>query len=334
MSFLLSLGVAVALLPVAAGAAVDAGEELAPVLRIEMRSQVQVHGPRVRLGDVAILSSPSLPVLQRALSLPIGQAPRVGETAIIERERIERWLRMRGLWGAGVQLHGALDTVVSAEGRAIPAEEIVVVARTALMAHLKSAAYPFSEQQIELQVVSQPSDFLLPKGGTLTARPLGNAPITKRMLVWVDASFDGHFVRAVPIHFEVDVYAGTDMASEKFNTGKGKRVDSTKQSFVDPALPSGLASGDMTATVNRSEEHLLGARLEESAITINSRKKPAVARGEWVNLVSHQGLVTLESRVEVLQDGQIGQTVRVRQANATGVVLARVSGPGQLEMKP
>ncbi len=308
----------------------------APVLRIEMRPQVQVHGPRVRLGDIAILSSPSLPVLQRALSLPLGQAPRVGETAVLERERIERWLRMRGFWGAGVQWHGALDTVVSTEGQAISAEEILFVARNALMAHLKLAASTFSKQQIELQVISQPSDLLLPKGSALTARPLGNAPTTKRMLVWVDASVDGHFVRAVPIHFEVDVYASTDMASEGLDAGKGKQVDYFEQSLVDAALPSsGPVAGDVTAIARRSEEHIRGvARLEESATATHSRQKPAVARGEWVSLISHQGLVTLESRVEVLQDGQIGQTVRVRQANATGVVLARVSGPGQLEMKP
>jgi flagella basal body P-ring formation protein FlgA len=37
--------------------------------------------------------------------------------------------------------------------------------------------------------------------------------------------------------------------------------------------------------------------------------------------------------VEVLQDGQVGQTIRVKQTNGTGEVLARVSGPGQLDMQ-
>jgi flagella basal body P-ring formation protein FlgA len=59
-----------------------------------------------------------------------------------------------------------------------------------------------------------------------------------------------------------------------------------------------------------------------------------VARGDWATLHSAAGAVTLESRVEVLQDGRPGQRVRVRQQGATGPVFARVLGAGQLELVP
>lgn len=60
----------------------------------------------------------------------------------------------------------------------------------------------------------------------------------------------------------------------------------------------------------------------------------AVTRGAWATLRSTSGVVTLESQVEVLQDGRAGQRVRVRQAGASGVVFARVVGPAQLELVP
>lgn len=60
----------------------------------------------------------------------------------------------------------------------------------------------------------------------------------------------------------------------------------------------------------------------------------AVARGDWATLRATAGAVTLESRVEVLQDGRPGQRVRVRQQGATGPVFARVLGAGQLELVP
>jgi flagella basal body P-ring formation protein FlgA len=62
--------------------------------------------------------------------------------------------------------------------------------------------------------------------------------------------------------------------------------------------------------------------------------RPAVSRGDWASLVTRQGPLSLESRVEVLQDGQPGQVVRARPANATGVLSARVVGPGRLELQP
>jgi len=60
----------------------------------------------------------------------------------------------------------------------------------------------------------------------------------------------------------------------------------------------------------------------------------AVQRGEWAALRTGSGAVLLEHRVEVLQDGRVGQRVRVRPGNGSGLLLARVVGPGQLELAP
>jgi flagella basal body P-ring formation protein FlgA len=61
---------------------------------------------------------------------------------------------------------------------------------------------------------------------------------------------------------------------------------------------------------------------------------PAVLRGEWADLRSAAGAVVLQSRVEVLQDGRRGESVRVRQPGATALIQARVVGRGQLEVAP
>lgn len=62
-----------------------------------------------------------------------------------------------------------------------------------------------------------------------------------------------------------------------------------------------------------------------------ARALPAVARGTHAVLAWRNGLVELETRVEVLQDGQPGQMVRVRGMTGPGTLLARVLGPGRLE---
>ncbi|MNV36981.1 flagellar basal body P-ring biosynthesis protein FlgA [compost metagenome] len=61
---------------------------------------------------------------------------------------------------------------------------------------------------------------------------------------------------------------------------------------------------------------------------------PAVVRGNWALLQARSGDVAVESRVEVLQDGREGQLVRVKVPGAKGEVLARVTGPGQVEVQP
>lgn len=57
-----------------------------------------------------------------------------------------------------------------------------------------------------------------------------------------------------------------------------------------------------------------------------------VARGEWALLRALAGAVRLESRVEVLQDGRLGDKVRVRTPGAMGTVFATVIAPHHLEL--
>jgi len=64
------------------------------------------------------------------------------------------------------------------------------------------------------------------------------------------------------------------------------------------------------------------------------RLPTAVVRGEWATLRSVEGAISLESKVEVLQDGRPGQRIRVRSRGASAPVFARVLGRGQLELVP
>jgi flagella basal body P-ring formation protein FlgA len=59
-----------------------------------------------------------------------------------------------------------------------------------------------------------------------------------------------------------------------------------------------------------------------------------VERGGWATLRSTDGVVALESKVTVLQDGRVGEQVRVRAPGGGGIVFARVVGPAQLELAP
>ncbi len=67
-------------------------------------------------------------------------------------------------------------------------------------------------------------------------------------------------------------------------------------------------------------------------MTTAAPKTRVVARGDWATLTAQSGPLTLESRVEVLDDGAIGHLVRVRGPHASSSVPARVTGPGRLEM--
>ena len=57
-----------------------------------------------------------------------------------------------------------------------------------------------------------------------------------------------------------------------------------------------------------------------------------VSRGRAATLRSVDGVIAVESKVEVREDGAAGQDVRVRLPGATADILARVSGPDRVEV--
>jgi hypothetical protein len=69
-----------------------------------------------------------------------------------------------------------------------------------------------------------------------------------------------------------------------------------------------------------------------AATPVATTAHPAVARGNLASLRSVSGAIALESRVEVLDDGVVGQDVHVRLPGANEAVVARVTAPGRVEV--
>lgn len=338
-----------ALLPVAALAVVCCAPALAvPAqawLRVELRPQVTVQHSSVRLADIALLTSSDLGLLRRALAIPLGQAPRPGESAVLESERLGYWLRSRtGLRQDQIDWQGPGQTAIVTAVQEIPGEQVAAQAKTALAQHLQSMALQkgLDLSRLDIDPVALPMSVEVPaQGRRLQVRPLNATRMSPRMLVWVDVFSGDRHVRAIPVRFEVAAFARLPVASHAMPAGAPVQADGMELREMDvaamsavPAL-SGGAGMDASAAAD-ADAPVLRRALQAGEVVSADRlqARPAVVRGEWASLVTRQGPLSLESRVEVLQDGQPGQIVRARPANATGVLSARVVGRGQLELQP
>jgi len=196
----------------------------------------------------------------------------------------------------------------------------------------------------DVQAASVARDLMLPAGvPTLRVRPLARQAVpSKRMLVWVDAWVDDRFVRTTAVTFEVDAWAPVTVAATPMESGTVidgiVLAGAMEKRVVDLTAVKRGASTGSDGGINlasdkpqrlrralRAGEVLTGAHLEP---------EPVVTRGNWANLQARSGDVSVESRVEVLQDGRKGQIVRVKVPGSHAEVLARVTGPGQVEVQP
>ncbi len=324
-----------------AAQAVPGGDAGAPLLRVALRPQVQVQRPDVRLGDVALLSSPDLETLRRAMAVPLGQAPRLGEPVALDGGRLRIWLRSRtGLRDEQIEWEGAEATSVRMAVREVAGDAVAAQARTALAAHLEGIARQrgLVQPRVELQPVSLPAALEVPAAdAVLRVRPLAQVPLAARMMVWVDVFSGERHVRAIPVRFEVALFAMAPVARQALAAGSDIPADGVVVREVDMArLPSSAAPAAWPVQGGGQGAVQARRRLSGGDVVTEDRigPAPAVARGQWVRLTARAGDLALESRAESLQDGQVGQVVKVRPPHAGEALLARVVGPGQLELQP
>jgi flagella basal body P-ring formation protein FlgA len=306
--------------------------EDAPVT-IKLFERVDIRSEQVTLGDVAHITTRDLATLRLLLALSLGRTPRGGEVTSVSRARLQDWVRRSTrLNAADIDWAGADEVVIRQPLQTITSEQLNSVAREALSTWLSTKV-----RHSQINVAHAPPAIDVPEGNVrLQARPLpaGLSPAT-RMAVWVEVWSANRFLRVVPVTFQVTAQRDAWVARRDLNAGELLSSEMLERREIDVTLQPSVA---LEMVVDQTDKLPSGRRLRRSlragqALDAASAETvPAVNRGDWALLRLYTGTVVVEARVEVMQDGRPGQTVRVRMPSASGSVLAKVAAPGILEM--
>jgi flagella basal body P-ring formation protein FlgA len=303
----------------------------AATLEVVLRSHVTVSGPAVSLGDVAQLRSDDLGLIRMFDALALGHSPRTGGASTVSRDTLMRWVRARaGTADARISWGGAAEVTIARAGASLAGAAVEESARLALGGWLKQRSTRFS-----MDAVVAPRDLDLPAGKQeLRVRPLpvGSA-VTARQRVWVDVFVDGAFSRAVPVDFAVAAYGPSWITPAGVARGASVSAGSFEAREINLAqIPAGAVPLQLAAETTVRARRTLAAG---GAVTGHDVELlPAVARGEPVVLVSRDRGIELELQAEALQDGHVGQVVRVRARGLVQAVLAQVVAPGRVRIRP
>ena len=308
---------------------ITSAQALAYQASIELRPSVEVRASAVSLGQVAVIVTPDLPTLTRLMSVPLGTLRDAAPT-LLTRETLQRWLRGHsGLLSEQIEWKGAESTTIALQMSAVPPADLARVAQTTLQQWLAARRL-----RADVRLIGAAPAVDLPPGRVrLAARAPADARPRRHMQIWVDAFVDERFFRAVPVPFEVAAYASGYVAAADARAGATLGRLALAQREIDvTGLPAPLWSGEQ-ATLDK--RRLVRPVRENEPLTATAVETvPEISRGEWATLRVSSGELTLESRVEALQDGRLGQSIRVRPAIAGASLTARVTGPGRLEATP
>ena len=172
----------------------------ASALQLALKPDVTVSGPRVRLADVVDISE----MADGLGDTVLGNAPRVGQIALLSRREVEHALRrVRLEQGLTIRWSGTQAVRIRAAQQTLAATTVAESLQQALMQALEPRA-----KVAAVNLASTAQDVALPLGEvSLVVRSLAHERLAPRMPVWADVSVDGVFYRSVSLVFAVQAQA-------------------------------------------------------------------------------------------------------------------------------
>ncbi|MBV8621509.1 MAG: flagellar basal body P-ring formation protein FlgA [Curvibacter sp.] len=325
------------LLGLAATAVHAQAPDEAMLMRIELKAHATVSKAAVCLGDVAALTSPNVDLLRKVANLPLGHVSAANSEVSLSRERILPWLKRQvGLRDDQIEWSGASQVGIVREDKPLPADKLLTVAQAELRQQLDAVTsrLKLNQARVEIEPTREGLSISLPAGvDRLSVRPLSAAALNKRMRVWVEAYEGDQFVRTIPVDFNVHVFAAVPVARVDLPMGGTLPANELELQEVDVAS---LGSDPLWTPDHPAAGYRLKQDVRKGEALTRSRVEglPAVLQGDSAKLVLQDGDLQVETQVQVLEDGQIGQQVRVRAKSSHELILARVSAPGVVELQP
>ena len=156
---------------------------------------------------------------------------------------------------------------------------------------------------------------------------LPDSVIQKRIPVWLDLYVNSKHYQSIPLWFNANIMADVIVASTRIAAGKKLTDNLTEFRRKDISVYKNrhIKINDIN-DYRIMRDVLSGEVLTEGLI----EQLPPVFKGQSVKVISKQNNVTIFVEGFSLDDGKLGDTVRIQRSGTNRVFTAIVNNPGQV----
>ena len=275
-------------------------------LIVHLKPMVSVVDPVITIGDVASLADGDAKQHHAVASLDLVELG-VTETTQISREQISIRMQLAGLDPGTFRITGAERVQVLLD-RSLSEASVVAAARQAIRRKLPAkdrASLKLLRPVTVPELVLKRNDHIY-----LSADWMGSAADEGPTEVEVSITINGRRQTSVPVLLDLGIRKAEPPAKSDIRTVALKTAPA-------PAPKNELPQATI---VSRDR----GAKLVDNPVVIRYR--------DGVKLVAYVGNVRVSAAGEALQEGRVGQMIRVRNVESQKVVLGRVREGGIVEI--
>lgn len=312
----------VSLIVLAAFQAIVPADAVCAPVAVSLLPQASVAGPDILLGDIAKISGGEAAASLRSVKL--GRSPWPGASSTVNAAQVRMMLKLAGIDPASVSMSDSASTRVTRASQKVSGEDLAAAAKAAVEAAWQGV------ERIECDVLRDPADVTVGAGALELSSALTAALRPGMVSVPVEVRVDGQKERviSVPVRLramsQVVVLAraaarGQMLSPEDLTVEERDVAGSTSDLVSDIATAAGLRAKRAAPA---------GAVLRQSDLEVI----PLVHRSGPVIIVASSGRVTVRTGGQALEDGLLGQVVKVRPEYSKESISAKVVGEGRVEI--
>jgi flagella basal body P-ring formation protein FlgA len=293
-----------------------------PALEIEVKSQITVQGHQVYLGDIATFRPADDKRVPRLRQVEVVTAPAPGNAFRLKRRFLTYKLTSAIGEQEGIRLKVPAALKVHRSAQFVSRNQLEEIFRGFVLEDS-----PWSPDKVRFERIQAPQGIALPEGklswkvmGRGSRRHSGNIAAVVYFYV------DGKEIRKVPVSGKVSISQAIVRAAGRIRSGQiiGHEdvvlaEDGHHKSHEDVFSRIDAVIGKKARRNIRSGQPVTGRMIEDP---------PTVKKGNRVLLKAENALIKVTALGRVLQDGRIGDQVRVLNTTSGREVLAVVEGPG------
>jgi flagella basal body P-ring formation protein FlgA len=297
------------------------------VLKLYLPREVTIKDDTINLGEVSIIGSNPRKggLAAKAIKIPLGRITMPGQEIVIERSMILSRLACNGIPASKVTLTGAKKITVRRQQKIIKGSEFVELASAFLKKN------PPAGSACQWKAIRVPKDLAVPeKGKDIKLSPrLAKSTAKNQAKIRIAVVQNGKQIGECEVTFRlkynchravalVDIPAGAVISSKNV---KIESTISSRPEAVNWKPPYGLIAKRALAANTVLGPHLVGPI------------KPAVIVGRNQNVVIRieKPLLVVTAMGKTMQEGRIGEYIKVRNLNSQRIILAKVKEDGTVE---
>lgn len=288
--------------------------------QVTVRPTSQVASVQVRLSDLADIVTSDRTLAESLRILPICAGPLPGRSRTITREQIKSCLSSRGFGEPSVVLLCPPEVTINRAAVVVTGTQLFAAARDYIVAH---AVLP---GRVEVEPLRVPPDQTIPAGKLEIRIGRPGAVIRKGAnTVCISLIVDGRLHSVLNLSANVRVFAPVVVTTKHVARGEeltaaNTRVEEREVTLHADDLISAPLEFGLTAAAPLQEGQVL-----QSA---HVKARPAIRSGDGVTVLVTGETVRLSERGAAVQDGRVGERIKVRLAGEVREVRGIVRAPG------